>query len=223
MRLTPRRLILMAVTALLSARFLEVPLTRAEHAAVGFVAIGLVLCSAAAGHAEATETTVMWRSGLVLAAGAVVVAGVLAGRLHGGTATLVLGAVSGLGFAVVAISARVLPGFEPATVLSDPATLALVVSGCAAFMLYTAAFQRGSAVVATATVVLFQTAAPSLVGLLLLGDQVLTGRYPLLVAGLGLAFCGVVVLARFDPASLVDDEIDHPHRPESASPSGRTA
>jgi len=196
------------VTALLSARFLSVPLARADYAAVACVALGLVLCSAAAGDSHTASTSLAWRAGLVAATAAIVVAGLLAGRLRGGAATLVLGSVAGLGFAVVAISARVLPSFAPSTLLTDPATLALLVSGAVAFMLYTAAFQRGSAVVATAAVVLFQTAAPSLVGLLFLGDEVREGRVPLLATGLLLAFGGAVALARFDAASLGDaDEV----------------
>lgn len=190
------------VTALLSARFLGVALARADYAAVLCVALGLVLCSLAGGESHTATTSLAWRAGLVAVTAGIVVAGLLAGRLRGGTATLVLGAVAGLGFAVVAISARVLPSFAPSTLVTDPATLALVASGCVAFMLYTAAFQRGSAVVATAAVVLFQTAGPSLVGLLLLGDQVRAGRAPLLVVGLALAFGGAVALARFDAASL---------------------
>lgn len=190
------------VTALLSSRVLKAPLHRAEYGAVGAVVVGLVLVAAAAGDTGSDETSVRWRLGLLVAMAAVVVAGLAAGRVRGAVGALVLGGVAGVGFALVSISARVLPSFAPASALGDPATYALVVSGVTAFMLYSAAFQRGSALSATAAMVLGQTAVPSVVGVLLLGDAIRDGYLAVLLVGVVAAAGGAVALARFDPASL---------------------
>ncbi len=190
------------VTALLSSRVLKAPLHRAEYGAVAAVLVGLVLVAAASGETGSDETSVRWRAGLLVAMAAVLVAGLLAGRVRGSAGALVLGAVAGVGFALVSISARVLPSFAPSTLAVDPAAYALLVSGVTAFMLYSAAFQRGSALSATAAMVLGQTAVPSLVGVLLLGDTVRDGFLPVLLLGVVAAAGGAVALARFDPASL---------------------
>lgn len=190
------------VTALLSSRVLQAPLRRAERGAVAAVVVGLVLVAGAAGRTGSSQTSVGWRAGLLVAMAGVVVVGLVAGRVRGAAGALVLGAVAGVGFALVSISARVLPDFAPATLVVDPATYALVVSGVTAFMLYSAAFQRGSALSATAAMVLGQTAVPSLVGVLLLGDTVRPGFVAVLLLGVVAAAGGAVALARFDPASL---------------------
>lgn len=190
------------VTALLSSRVLKVPLHRAERGAVAAVVAGLVLVATAAGETGSDATSMAWRVGLLVTMAGVVLAGLAAGRVHGALGALVLGAVAGLGFALVSISARVLPSFAPATLVGDPATYALVVSGVTASMLYSAAFQRGSALSATAAMVIGQTALPSLVGVLLLGDTVRDGFLPVLLLGVVGAAGGAMALARFDPASL---------------------
>jgi len=48
------------------------------------------------------------------------VAGFAAGRLPDPARSAVLGAVAGLGFGVVAIAARVLPGFAPGRLIAEP-------------------------------------------------------------------------------------------------------
>ena len=92
-----------------------------------------------------------------------------------------LGAIAGLGYGVVAVAARVLPGYALPELLRDPATYALVAAGVVSFMLYATALDRGSVTVATAAVVLAETAPPALVGILFLGDHTRPG----LAAGRG--------------------------------------
>ncbi|NHC15216.1 DMT family protein [Motilibacter deserti] len=191
-----------AVTALLSARVLKAPLNRPEYLAVGAVCAGLALLALAGGEEGEVTTSTGERAWLLAVTAAIVVAGALAGRVAGTRGAMLLGLVSGTGFAVVAISGRVLPTYAPPDVLRDPAAYALLAGGTVAFLLYSAALQRGSAITATASMVLCQTAGPALVGVLLLGDSVRAGWAPVSVLGLALAATGAVLLARFDPQAL---------------------
>jgi hypothetical protein len=112
--------------------------------------------------------------------------------------------VSGLGFAVVAVAARVLPDLSPPALATQPAAYALVVAGPVAFLLYAVALQRAAVMTATSSLVLTQTAVPALVGVLLLGDQVRPGGAGFAVLGLALAVAGAATLARYDPYLLAE-------------------
>jgi hypothetical protein len=116
----------------------------------------------------------------------------------------VLGLVSGLGFAVVAVAGRVLPDLSPPALATQPATYALLVAGPVGFLLYAVALQRAAVMTATSSLVLVQTVAPALVGVLLLGDQVRSGGVAFAVIGLALAVAGAGTLARFDPYLLAE-------------------
>jgi drug/metabolite transporter (DMT)-like permease len=188
-----------AVTALLSARLLGALLARAEYAAVAAVCLGLALLGVASGHSGTATTSAGQRAWLLALTAALLAAGAAAGRARGTGGALLLGLLAGLGFAVVAISARLLPTFVPPAVLADPGFYALLCAGAVAFLLYTAALQRGAAVTGTAAMVLTQTAGPALVGVVALGDSVRPGWAPVAAVGLLLAAGGAVLLARFDP------------------------
>jgi uncharacterized membrane protein len=81
-------------------------------------------------------------------------------------------------------------------VLTDPATYGLLVAAAVALMTYSTALQRGSVTVATAPLVVAETVAPALVGLLLLGDQPRPGWGTVAVVGFVLAVAGALSLAR---------------------------
>jgi hypothetical protein len=72
-------------------------------------------------------------------------------------------------------------------------------------MLYAAALDGGSVTVATAAVVLAETAPPAVVGVLLLGDQTRPGLAGVAVAGFILAVVSAVALARFGEAGEQHD------------------
>ena len=190
------------VTAVLSRAVLHAPLARREHAAVLGVGLGLTLLTATAAHAGEAQPGTAFRWALLLAAVAVGAAGVVVGRRHSVAAVSLLGLTAGLGFAVVAVAARSLPDLSPSTLLRDPATYALVLGGGIGFLLYATALQRAAVMVATSTLVVGQTVAPALVGVLLLGDDVRAGAAPLALAGLALAVGGSAALARYDPHLL---------------------
>jgi hypothetical protein len=84
--------------------------------------------------------------------------------------------------------------------LRDPATYALVAAGVVSFMLYATALDSGSVTVATAAVVLAETAPPALIGILFLGDHTRPGLAALAVVAFVLAVTSAVLLARFGEA-----------------------
>ncbi|MBC7373059.1 MAG: hypothetical protein H7323_03620 [Frankiales bacterium] len=193
-----------AVTAVVGTRLLRITLHRGDVLAVVAVCAGLALLTATAEESEGVVTTTTTGRALLLGAVVVVlVAGGLAGRLPGAAGAGGLGLVAGLGFAVVAVAARVLPSLAPGALLREPAAYAIAVGGPVAFLLYSTALQRASVLVGTSATVVGQTVAPALVGLLLLGDRVQDGTAPVLVAGLLLAVVGAGVLARLESAAAV--------------------
>jgi len=131
----------------------------------------------------------------------VALAGIAAARLPSPARTPVLGAIAGLGYAVLAVSARILPGFTPHQLVRDPAAYTLAAAGIVSFMLYAAALDGGSVTVATAAVVLAETMPPAVVGVIFLGDTTRHGLTGLAVLGFILAVVCAVALARFGEAS----------------------
>ncbi|MDQ4007609.1 MAG: hypothetical protein M3211_05895, partial [Actinomycetota bacterium] len=108
--------------------------------------------------------------------------------------------LAGLGFAADSIAVRLVPSLSPAALWHAAPTYALLVSSGLAFLLYSVALQRGAVTAATAPMIVAQTAAPALVGVLLLGDDVSPGALPVAVAGLVLTTYGAARLARFEGA-----------------------
>ena len=185
-----------AVTAVLSVRVLRVPLLGLQRLSVLLVVLGLALL---APTAEASEVLPAGagRPGVLLG---VVVAVALAAAavrgLPGPAGPVLLGLLAGAGFGVVAVCARLLPDLGPG-LLAEPVAYVLVLAGAVAYLVYSAAMQRGSVTTATAAMVVTQTVVPAVAGLLL-GDQVRAGLVPLAVAGFALALTGALALARYD-------------------------
>jgi drug/metabolite transporter (DMT)-like permease len=190
----------LAVTAVLAAWLIKVKLSWREWLAVAGVVVGVGLLGASAGAEGATAVSSRFKLALLVAVVAVAVAGVLASRLSRPARTPALGAVAGLGYGVVAVAARVLPGYSPAELIRDPAAYALAAAGVVSFMLYATALESGSVTVATAAVVLAETAPPALIGILFLGDHTRPGLAPLAAAAFVLAVTSAVLLARFGEA-----------------------
>ncbi len=186
----------LAVTAVLGAFVLHMGLRGREKVAVGVVVAGLILLalSAAEDHPVPVTSGTHWG---VLAAG-VALSGlaVLLARLPGRLGAAALGAVAGLQFGVVATAARILPqSFAPTVLFTDPATYALVVAAPVGMLALSTALQRGTVTQATAPLVVAETIAPALVGLLLLGDAPRAGWAWAAVLGFVLAVAGAVTLA----------------------------
>ena len=121
--------------------------------------------------------------------------------------------MAGFGYGVIGIAARVLNGFEPLTLLRDPAAYAVAAAGIVSFVFYATALEGGSVTVATAAVVLAETLPPAIIGVVFLGDRTRPGLEPAAIAGFLLAVTSAVMLARFG-------EADHPARARAGKSRG---
>jgi drug/metabolite transporter (DMT)-like permease len=185
----------LAITAILGAIFLKMPLSRRDKVGIAVVVIGLVLVgSSAAEDAEvAVSAAETW--GVLIATAVLVVLAIPAGRLNGAAGATAMGAVAGLAFGATAVAARMLPD-DLAAIPASPATWALVLGGVTALLTYSVALQRGTVTQATAPVVVGETIAPAIVGLTLLGDAPRPGWGIVAAIGFVLAVAGAVSLAR---------------------------
>nr|WP_141216026.1 MULTISPECIES: hypothetical protein [unclassified Rhodococcus (in: high G+C Gram-positive bacteria)] len=185
----------LAITAILGAIFLKMPLSRRDKVGIAVVVVGLVLVGSSA--AEDTEVAVSaaetW--GVLIAAVALVVLAIPAARLTGAAGATAMGSVAGLAFGATAVAARMLPD-DLAAIPASPATWALLLGGVTALLTYSVALQRGTVTQATAPVVVGETIAPAIVGLTLLGDAPRPGWGIVAAIGFVLAVAGAVSLAR---------------------------
>ncbi len=187
----------LAVTAVLAAWLIHLELAWREWLAVAGVVVGVGLLGSSAGEHVVTGVSAEFKFALILAVAGIAVVGVASSRLRAPARTPVLGAVAGLGYGVLAVAARVLPGFSPQHLIRDPAAYALAAAGIVSFMLYATALEDGSVTVATAAVVLAETTPPAVVGVMFLGDHTRAGLGGVAVLGFSLAVVCAVALARF--------------------------
>ncbi|MFF4837656.1 DMT family transporter [Streptomyces sp. NPDC001315] len=190
----------LAVTAVVAARLLRVRLSRVEWGAVGVVCAGLAMLGLASGpEGEGAGSTAL-KYAMLAASGAVLLLGLVAGRLPERGRALLLGLGAGFGFGVVEVTVRLIDDLSPGALLADPATYALLLGGGAAFLLLTSALQRGSVTTATAGMVIGETIGPAAVGVVWLGDRTREGLAWLAVLGFAVAVAGALALARFGEA-----------------------
>jgi drug/metabolite transporter (DMT)-like permease len=190
----------LAVTAVFASLLMGVALQRREWLAVTGVVAGVGLLGSSAGPEGASQAGAMFKLVLIAAVAGLAVCGLAAARLRDPMRTLLLGTVAGLGYGVLGIAARVLNGFDPLTLLRDPAAYAIAAAGIVSFVFYATALEGGSVTVATAAVVLAETLPPALIGVVLLGDMTRPGLEPAALAGFLLAVASAVMLARFGEA-----------------------
>jgi drug/metabolite transporter (DMT)-like permease len=190
----------LAVTAVAAAWLINLELAWREWMAVIGVILGVAMLGSSAGAHAATGVSPQFKFALIVAVAGIALAGVASSRLRAPLRTPALGAVAGLGYGVLAVAARVLPGFAPQQLIRDPAAYALAAAGVVSFMLYATALEDGSVTVATALVVLAETTAPAVVGVIFLGDHARAGLGSVAVLGFSLAVVCAVALARFGEA-----------------------
>jgi drug/metabolite transporter (DMT)-like permease len=171
-----------------------------EWTAVAAVVVGVGLLGSSAGAQGAASVGTDFHLALIAALAAITVAGVAAARLPSRIRTPTLGGIAGLGYGVLAVCARILPGFSPDQLVRSPAAYTLAAAGVVSFMFYASALESGSVTVATAAVILVETVPPAIVGVLLLGDTTRPGLTGLAVAGFLLALVSAIALARFGEA-----------------------
>src|SRR5215469_8265349 len=212
----------LAVTAVCAAWIMKARLSLREWLAVVGVVIGVALLGLSAGAEGATRVGSEFQLGLIVAVVAVGIVGFAVARLPNPVRTPALGAIAGLGYAVLAVSARILPGFAPLQLVKSPAAYTLAAAGIVSFLLYATALEGGSVTTATAAVVLAETMPPALIGVIFLGDATRPGLAPIGVLGFLLAVVCAVALARFGEASDRQPSADM-HQPAEISSVGRHA
>lgn len=205
----------LAVTAVFAAWLMKARLAVREWLAVAGVVVGVGLLGLSAGAQGAASVGSAFRLGLIVAVIGVGVAGFAAAKLPNPARTPALGAIAGLGYAVLAVSARILPGFSPHQLLRDPASYTLAAAGIVSFMLYATALDGGSVTTATAAVVLAETMPPAVVGVIFLGDTTRHGLTAVAGLGFALAVACALALARFGEAG--EKEPARPVRREAAA------
>ena len=190
----------LAVTAVVASLVIGVTLSWREWAAVFGVVAGVGLLGSSAGAEGAAQVGGVFKLALIVAIAGLAVLGLAAAKLNEPYRTTALGLTAGFGYGVLSIAARVLTGFSPLELARDPAAYAVAAAGIISFMFYATALESGSVTVATAAVVLAETAPPALIGILFLGDHTRPGLTIVAVAGFVLAVACAVALARFGEA-----------------------
>jgi drug/metabolite transporter (DMT)-like permease len=184
----------LAITAVLGALVLGMPLGRRDRAGIAVVVVGLVLVGSSATEDAQVDVTKAETWGVLAATLVLVTLAIPAARLSGPRGATALGAVAGLAFGSTAVATRMLPD-DLVDLVESPAAWALVIAGATALLTYSIALQRGSVTRATAPVVVGETVAPAVVGLVLLGDHTRPGWGLVATVGFVLAVAGAVSLA----------------------------
>ena len=191
-----------AVTGIVSAWVLSARLSSAEWTAVGVVCASLSVLALAAGpgHFHHAPAGLGWA--LLGVVAALFLVGAFAGRLSDRERGFALGLCAGSGFGVVEVAVRLLDVIDPTNraFYLNPALYALIAGGAAGFLLLTSALQRGSVTTTVAAMVVGETIAPALVGVIWLGDSARDGLGWVVVIGFVVAVSATLVLARFGEA-----------------------
>ncbi|RZU24279.1 hypothetical protein EV645_0237 [Kribbella rubisoli] len=188
----------LVVTALLATRLMSDQLSALEWSAVAGVVVGLGLLAVSAGDAGANVQHHGLTIGIIVGLVTIAVLGATASRSQHGVSTALLGMLAGLGYAGVAISARLLQDGSVSELFHSPTLYTLPISGALAFILYSLALQRGSVTLATTPMIALQTITPAAVGVFVLDDAVRAGWWPAAIIGFALSAAGSVVLVRFE-------------------------
>lgn len=188
----------LVVTALLATRLMSDQLSPLEWSAVVAVCVGLGLLAASAGHAGDSARHHNLTVGIIVGLVVIAVLGAVASRSQHGVSTALLGFLAGLGFAGVAISARLLEDSSIDELLRGPTTYTLPISGGLAFIIYSLALQRGSVTLATTPMIALQTITPAAVGVFVLDDAVRSGWSTAAIGGFTLSAIGSLILVRFE-------------------------
>ena len=190
----------LAVTAVLGAALLRIRLGRAEWVGVAGVCLGLAVLGATAGAEGHRQPSTAFHWVLLGAVALIAAVGGFVWRLREPLRAAVMGTLCGLGFGVVGLAVRVLPtihGLHLGPLFSEPASYALLAGGAVSFVFMTEGVRGGKVTIATAAMVLGETALPAVLGVVLLGDRTKAGLLPLAIAGFAVAVAGALALARF--------------------------
>jgi drug/metabolite transporter (DMT)-like permease len=190
----------LAVTALIAVPILKVRLGRTDWIAIGVVVLGLIMVGVSAGQESPTHTDDVLHWSVLGAVLVLIAAASLAVWRFGGSPA-VLGGFAGSLFGAFAICVLILPDLTLSTLITDPAFYALVIGAITGFLFFTTALQRGSVTLATAMLVVGETALPALLGVVLFHDHTRGGFEPVAVLGFLCAVGGAIALSRFGEAA----------------------
>ena len=187
-----------ALTAMAGTRMFGTVLRRIDKIAVGACLLGLVLVATSAGSPRPPSPTAVVDVVLIVS---VLLLGVLVLALRRGRRGWPLAVVAGLGFGGSSLAVRAAhvqggPELNPVALLSQPATYLLLGFFVVGLIGYSGSLGRGEVSMMTALLTVTEVLVPGLAGILLLGDQVRPGWWPVLITGFVIAVAGVVVLAR---------------------------
>ncbi|MFT4088485.1 MAG: EamA/RhaT family transporter [Gordonia sp. (in: high G+C Gram-positive bacteria)] len=188
----------LVITALLGTLLLNITLHTRDWVAIWMVVLSLCMLGMSSSPTTDDDATERFHWGLLIAAFVIGFIGLYGVYRLGKYAAFVGGFAGGLQFGVIAVAVRVLDGvapFEPATLLTDPAAWAIAVAGASGFFAQTVALQVGAVNGVTAVLVVGETAAPSIIGVLFLGDHARAGLGWMAVAGFIGAIVGAVLVA----------------------------
>lgn len=194
----------LAITAVLGALFLGMALTKDDWIGLTVTLVGLILVGLSAAEDGQVAVSEVEEWGLLVVTLMLAGLAVPLGALTGTRGAAALGAIAGLAFGATSVAARMLPeslalsdlSGSISTLLRTPSAYALAIAGALAILAYSTALQRGSVTAATAPLVVGETVAPALVGILLLGDRPREGWEVVAVIGFVLAVAGALSLAR---------------------------
>jgi hypothetical protein len=191
-----------AVTGVAAAWVLSTRLSSVEWTAVWVVCVSLAVLALAAGpgHVRRAPAGLGWA--LLVVVAVIFIVGAAAGRLPDRPRALALGLGAGTGFGVVEVGVRLIEAIDPTkrSFYTNPALYALAAGGAAGFLLLTSGLQRGSVTTTVAAMVVGETIAPALVGVVWLGDRAREGLGWVVIVGFVVAVSATLVLARFGEA-----------------------
>jgi hypothetical protein len=180
-------------TVLLGARLRWSDLAALVGIGTGLVLLALSVAPSPAGAAGAGTEGVL--AGVIVAT---VVATAVALRIESASrAGLVMGAIAGVAFAVVAAGARTLPSLSPAALVGDPVAWTMCVAGVLGLAVNALALQRAAAVATTALMVGIETTLGAGLGMVLAGDRPVVGAEARTAVAFLLVLVGTLAIARF--------------------------
>ncbi|MGH3613090.1 MAG: hypothetical protein ACRDRK_10950 [Pseudonocardia sp.] len=171
------------------------------------MAAGLLLLVGAAEPSTSRDLPTAMTVGLVAILVLTGLLAVPAARLPRARGAVVMGALAGVAFAVLAIASRPIASGPLLELPFEPLAWLMVVSALIGQTLLAAALQRGSTTATAASMDATTVVLASLVGLVVLGDQVAAGRVWWVVAGLVLVVGGVLAMAMVSRAGGVSEVV----------------
>jgi drug/metabolite transporter (DMT)-like permease len=188
----------LAITAVLSVLVLRTRLRVPEVVAVIGIGIGLVVVALTAGPQQPAVVGTAARFALLGVVAGLALAAAATLRIRSpARAGLLLAVLAGCCFGVLALGARLLQGFAPATLLADPAAWAMGGAGVLGLLLGALALQRASVVGVTAAMVATETLLGAVLGMLVCGDRPSDGLLVPAAGGFVLVLAGALALAWF--------------------------